>query len=157
MDATGTTHPAERQTSSPEFIPAPASLRRLGPMDVLALSAWCGLAAGWLEVGTRMLFKSMIGTNRLYLMSRHFVWLVPLTYLLLFSGIGLFLALATKLCPRPAGWLSPRLICALGYPAGAHDCGPSDLHMGLVDPGVGHRDASGPVAREVPRCVGGGG
>jgi arylsulfatase A-like enzyme len=83
-------------------------------MDVLALSAWCGLAAGWLEVATRILVKTMIVTNRLYLLSRHFVWLVPLTYLLLFSGIGLFLALAVKLCPRAAGWLGARLIISLG-------------------------------------------
>jgi hypothetical protein len=28
--------------------------RRLGPLDVLLLSAWCGLAGGWLEVGVRV-------------------------------------------------------------------------------------------------------
>ena len=48
----------------------------------------------------------------MYLMSRQFVWLVPLSNLLLFFVVGLFLAVATKLWPRPAGWLSPRLICA---------------------------------------------
>ena len=52
------------------------------------LSIWCGLAAGWLEVGTRVLCRSINPTNRLYLMSRHFVWLTPLTNLLLFSGCG---------------------------------------------------------------------
>ena len=56
----------------------------LGPWDVLALAAWFGLAAGWLEVGTRVLCKSLIGVNRLYLMTRHFVWLVPVSNLLLF-------------------------------------------------------------------------
>jgi hypothetical protein len=49
------------------------SERRLNARDVLALAIWCGLAAGWLEVGTRVLCKSVIGTNRLYLMTRHFV------------------------------------------------------------------------------------
>jgi arylsulfatase A-like enzyme len=85
---------------------------RLGPLDVLVLSAWFGLAAGWLEVGTRLLLKTLIGTHRLYLMSRHFVWMVPLSNLLLFLVGGVLLAAATRLCPRPGGWLSPRLICA---------------------------------------------
>jgi arylsulfatase A-like enzyme len=80
---------------------------------VLALSAWCGLASGWLEVTTRILGKSLIGTNRLYMMSRHFVWLVPVANLLLFTAVGLVLALMTKLAPRPGDWLSRRLLCAL--------------------------------------------
>ena len=88
------------------------SRRQLGAWDVLALAAWCGLVAGWLEVGMRVLCKSLIGTNRLYMMTRHFVWLVPLSNLLLFFVGGLLLAAATKACPRPFGWLSPRVICA---------------------------------------------
>jgi arylsulfatase A-like enzyme len=46
------------------------------------------------------------------MMSRHFVWLVPLANLLLFSGMGVLLALATKRWPRRGGSLSPRLLCA---------------------------------------------
>ena len=87
-------------------------MRPLGALDVLVLSAWCGLAAGWLEVGTRVLSKSIVVSDRMYLMSRHFVWLVPLSNLLLFFVAGLILAVATKFWPRPAGWLSPRLIFA---------------------------------------------
>ena len=89
--------------------PTPAG--RLRPLDVLLLSAWCGLAAGWLEVGTRVLLKRVIVADRMYQMSRQFVWAVPLSNLLLFSVTGLFLAVATKLWPRRAGWLSPRVIC----------------------------------------------
>jgi arylsulfatase A-like enzyme len=85
---------------------------RLGPIDVLLLSAWCGLAAGELEVGARVISKSLSSTDRLYQMTRHFVWLVPLINLALFLGFGLFLAAATRLWPRRAGWLSPRLIFA---------------------------------------------
>jgi hypothetical protein len=88
------------------------SRQRLGPWDVLALAAWLGLAAGWLEVGTRVLCKSLIGNNRLYLMTRQFVWLVPLSNLLLFLIGGALLAAATKLWPRLAGWLSTRILCA---------------------------------------------
>ena len=60
-------------------------------MDVLVLSAWCGLAAGLLEVGTRVLCRAIDPTKRLYLMSRHFVWLTPLVNLLVFLGLGLLL------------------------------------------------------------------
>ncbi len=76
------------------------------------MSAWCGLAAGWLEVGTRLLCRSFDSTNRLYLMSRHFVWLAPLANLLLFAFVGVLLAAATKLCPRTGGWISLRLLLA---------------------------------------------
>ncbi len=47
------------------------------------------------------------------MMSRHFVWLAPLSNLLLFSGAGLILAVATRLRHRPGGWLSLRLVCFL--------------------------------------------
>ena len=75
------------------------------------LSAWCGLASGLLEVATRVLCRYVDPTNRLYMLSRHFVWLAPLSTLLLFSGVGLFLAIATKLWPRRVAWFCPRFIC----------------------------------------------
>jgi arylsulfatase A-like enzyme len=84
-------------------------------VDVLALSVWCGLAAGWLEVGARALPRSFDASDRLYNLSRHFVWLVPLADLLLFSGIGAFLAAASLRWPRPAVWLSSRILCALTF------------------------------------------
>ena len=91
-----------------------ATQRRLGPPDVLVLSAWCGLAGGLLEVGTRVVCKSISPSHRVYWpMSRHFLWMVPLSSLLLFSGIGLCLALATKFWPRVGGWLFSRLVCFL--------------------------------------------
>jgi len=89
-----------------------ATERRLGPLDVLVLSAWCGLVGGLLEVATRVVCKIVPG-HRMYAMSRHFVWMAPLSNLLLFSGIGLFLALATKFWSRRGGWLSSRLVCFL--------------------------------------------
>jgi arylsulfatase A-like enzyme len=85
----------------------------LGAVDVLMWSTWLGLVAGLLEVGTRVVCRAIDPTNRLYLMSRHFVWLTPLANLILFLVLGLCLARVTRRWPRPGGWLSARLLCAL--------------------------------------------
>jgi arylsulfatase A-like enzyme len=92
---------------------SPEAVRRLGPADVLVLSAWCGLAAGELEVATRIVHRSLSSTERLYLLTRHFVWLVPLINLGLFVSVGVLLVLATRRWPRQMRWLSPRLIIVL--------------------------------------------
>jgi arylsulfatase A-like enzyme len=91
---------------------SPQAVRRLGPLDLLVLSAWCGLAAGELEVTARVVPRALDPTHRLYMMTRHFVWLVPLVNLVLFLGVGALLVLATRCWPRRAGWLCPRLIVA---------------------------------------------
>ncbi len=99
-------------TSNPDSNAAsrkPEASRRLGPLDVLVVSAWCGLAAGELEVAIRILTRNLSSSDRLYLMTRHFVWVIPLISLFLFLSMGVILALATKVWPRRAGWLSPRL------------------------------------------------
>jgi arylsulfatase A-like enzyme len=119
--------------------------RHLGAWHVLALAAWCGLVAGWLEVGMRVLCKSLIGTNRLYMMTRHFVWLIPLSNLLLFFVGGLLLAAATKACPRPFGWLSPRVICAFALMPALLVAGPQ------IYPWAWLILASGIAIRLVPR------
>ncbi len=94
-------------------LPTSGAPHRLGPIDALVFSAWCGLAAGELEVATRILHRALSSTERLYLMTRHFVWLVPLINLALFLAVGASLVLATRTWPRRAGWLSPRLIIVL--------------------------------------------
>ncbi len=102
-----------KMSTSKQASPTARARPRLGPLDVIVFAAWCGLAAGELEVITRVVYRNISATNRLYLMTRHFVWLVPLINLLLFVGLGTVLAGATKLWPRRAGWLSCRLICVL--------------------------------------------
>ncbi len=92
--------------------PHPTS-RRLGPLDVFILSLCCGLAAGLLEVAARVLPRSIDSSYRLHSVSRHFIWLVPLTNLLVFAAIGIVFALLSQRWPRPMRWLSPRLLCAL--------------------------------------------
>ena len=83
--------------------------RKLGPLDVLVLSVWCGLAGGLLEVGT-VVFCKLLPGHRMYGMSRHFLWMAPLSNLVLFAGIGLLLAVSTRFWPRHGGWFSSRLI-----------------------------------------------
>jgi arylsulfatase A-like enzyme len=83
---------------------------RLGPVDVLWFAAWCGLAGGELEVASRVVRRAFSPTDRMYLLTRHFFWLLPLINLALFLGFGMLCAVATRSWPRRAGWLCPRLI-----------------------------------------------
>jgi arylsulfatase A-like enzyme len=89
---------------------AKGAARRLGPLDVMILAAWTGLAAGELEVAVKVAQRFLSSTNRLYLMTRHFVWLVPVVNALLFLAFGVLFALVTWRWPRRGGWLSRRLI-----------------------------------------------
>jgi glucan phosphoethanolaminetransferase (alkaline phosphatase superfamily) len=86
---------------------------RIGPLGVLGLSAWCGLAGGVLEVAARVLCRAIDPTGRLYTMSRQFVLLTPLANMLVFLVLGLFLAAMTSHWPRRVGWLCPRAFCAV--------------------------------------------
>jgi arylsulfatase A-like enzyme len=61
----------------------------------------------------RVCFRVISPIDRLYLMSRHFIWITPLANLVIFLGAGLCLAALTRLWPRLGAWLSPRLLCAL--------------------------------------------
>jgi arylsulfatase A-like enzyme len=90
--------------------PVPNQIRAI---DLLLLSAWCGLPAGLLEVAARVLCRFIDPANRLYLVSRHFLWLGPLSNLFFFAVIGAICAITVKLLPRAAVWFSLRLICAL--------------------------------------------
>ena len=83
---------------------------RLGPLSFLVLSAWCGLASGLLELLAIVLRKQVFDNNHFYMMTRHFVWLVPLSNLVIFlvSGAVLWLLLGWGSCGRTA--LARRLL-----------------------------------------------
>ncbi len=81
-------------------------------LSFVALSMWCGVVAGLLEVGTILLRKRVIGANRFFGMSRHFVWLIPVTNLLIFLGLGLVLSLLVVWRPSSGRRLRARLLCA---------------------------------------------
>jgi hypothetical protein len=106
---------ARSDRRSPQRAPAVSASQtsRLRPADVLLWSVWFGLAAGLLEVGMRVLCRLIDPTHRIYLMSRHFVWLTPLANALLFVSLGLLLAGIAWWRPRLGGWLSLRLLIAL--------------------------------------------
>jgi arylsulfatase A-like enzyme len=77
------------------------------------LFAWCGLVSGLLEVGTLVLRKSTFDPNHLYWMGRQFVWLIPLTNLVVFLAAGILLGLITFAGGRRGSWLAARMLCAL--------------------------------------------
>jgi arylsulfatase A-like enzyme len=92
--------------------PTSGERNRLGILDLIVLSTWCGLAAGLIEVGARILLRAINPTKRLYMMTRHFVWLSPLSNLLVFVGLGLCLAMLVWFWPKLGAWVGARLILA---------------------------------------------
>jgi arylsulfatase A-like enzyme len=96
-------------TESSERDPGAGGLR---PYHLLFLSLWCGLVAGPLEVGAIVVRKQFVDLNHFYWMSRHFVWLIPLTNLLIFLALGLIFWLVA-LCGGRGRRVNARLLCAL--------------------------------------------
>src|SRR5262249_51570686 len=96
--------------ASTRMVPGPKGLR---PHHWLFLSVWCGLVVRPVEVGTIVLRKSLVDLNQFYGMSRHFVWLIPLTNLGIFLAVGVVLALLVVCWPRLGSVLAARLLCAL--------------------------------------------
>src|SRR6266481_6189110 len=94
-------------SSTPDLV-----ANRLGLISLVFLSAWCGLVAGLLEVGTIVLRKQMFDPNQLYGMSRHFVWLIPVTNLGVFLALELCAWIVGLAWPRRARWLFARVLCA---------------------------------------------
>jgi arylsulfatase A-like enzyme len=107
----GATTPREETETVRSSVP---DLRasRLRPARIVILSVWCGLVAGPLEVAALIFYKTFFALDRLYMMSRHFVWLIPATDFLILFASGLILALLS-LGWRRASWLAPRVLCGL--------------------------------------------
>ncbi len=98
--------------------------------ETLALAAWCGLLAGLLEVLTKVVCTAVGRTGRLYQVSRHFVWLIPVTNLLVFLVFGVFLALFVWMFPRFGRWFSRRWLGALAIFPSFLVAGPEILNVG---------------------------
>jgi arylsulfatase A-like enzyme len=110
ISQTGVVTKAEARGSS---IPDLADNRRLGIISILLLSAWCGLSAGLLEVGTIVLRKQALDPDRLYKMSRHFVWMIPVLNVCVFVTLGALGCGIVLVWPRRGCWLVKRFLCAL--------------------------------------------
>jgi arylsulfatase A-like enzyme len=108
------TKSAEPKIRSQPASGAAMATGRLGRWDLLVLAAWCGLASGLLEVGTKVVCRLINPVHQLYLMSRHFFWVTPLVNLLLLFGLGICLAALTTVAPRLGGKIGPRLVVASG-------------------------------------------
>ena len=79
----------------------------------LILLAWCGIVSGLLEVGAIIVRKHLLDFNRLYWMSRHFVWIIPLINLLVLLIVGIVLAVAVLPWWPRGRWLVVRTLCVL--------------------------------------------
>ncbi len=88
---------------------------RLGFISLLLLSAWCGLVAGLLEVGTIVLRKQVFDADHLYRMSRHFVWLIPLSNLCVFLALGILGCGVILIWPSRGRWLVTRGLGAICF------------------------------------------
>ncbi len=118
----------------------------LRPHHWLIIAAWCGLVAGPLEVAIIVLRKHTVDLNHFYWMSRHFVWLIPLTDLLIFLILGLMLALLAVCWPRGGGWLGARLALRPDPAPATLGRLPADLRTRRVRAGAGDLHAAGPSA-----------
>jgi arylsulfatase A-like enzyme len=76
--------------------PMSSSRREIGSFAILALSAWCGLISGVLEVAITVVRKKYFDADRFYGMSAQFIWLVPLVSALFFSVLGVALSQAVR-------------------------------------------------------------
>jgi arylsulfatase A-like enzyme len=90
-----------------------AAARWRSALAFLGLSAWCGLAAGLLEAGAVVVRKEFFDWNRLYWMSRHFIWLIPLTNLVIFSAVGLLCWPLVRSRREGGRWLARRILATL--------------------------------------------
>ena len=89
------------------------AVNALGLFSLLLLSAWCGLVAGLLEVGTILLRKQFFDPDHLYKLSRHFIWLIPLANLCVFVMLGVVGCCASLIWRRRGRWLVARFLGAL--------------------------------------------
>jgi arylsulfatase A-like enzyme len=88
-----------------------ARLPRQGPSALLRMTLWFGLLAGWLELGLLLAQGAVnprvsVATLRT---NRHFVWMIPVSDLLIFSVVGLSIALLATYRRALARWIGFRL------------------------------------------------
>ncbi len=71
------------------------------------------MIAGLLESGAILARKNTLDPNQLLGMTRHFVWVIPLSNTIIFLALGLIAAPLALLWPRQVRWILLRALCAL--------------------------------------------
>jgi arylsulfatase A-like enzyme len=103
----------DNETGTDRSTPEDVTAGRPRLISILVLSAWCGLVAGLLEVSAIVLTKQLAGADHLYRMSRHFVWMIPMTNVCVFLATGLLGCCIALAWPRHGRWLCTRFLGAI--------------------------------------------
>jgi arylsulfatase A-like enzyme len=77
---------------------------------IVALSIWCGLVAGLLEVGAILLRKHLFDADRAIRLSHHFLWLVPIANLCIFLALAVVGFAVASIWPHRGRWLFSRAL-----------------------------------------------
>ena len=79
---------------------------------IIALSAWCGLIAGLLEVAAILLRKRLFDADQIQRLSHHFVWLIPIGNLCIFIALAVIGSAVVLFWPHRGRWLFTRALAA---------------------------------------------
>jgi arylsulfatase A-like enzyme len=79
---------------------------------VVALSVWCGLVAGLLEVAAILLRKRLFDADQILRHSHHFVWLIPVANLCIFITVAIIGSAVVLIWPHRGPWLLTRALAA---------------------------------------------
>ena len=114
-------------------------------------AATFGLATGLLEL-LSLVIRVKLVEKGFFLRSRHFIWMVPVSDLAIFGGVGVALAVVSW----STGWLTTRRSRQNSAVLGQHE--PAAPGSRTQFPGRGHfcrgsRTASGPLGRGPPPAV----
>jgi arylsulfatase A-like enzyme len=97
--AIGSTDPVRSQ-----FRPTIATL--------IALSAWCGLVAGLLEVAAILVRKRLFDADQILKLTHHFVWLIPVGNFCIFMAMAVIGSAIVLIWPHRGRWLFTRALTA---------------------------------------------
>ncbi|WP_165233295.1 sulfatase [Aquisphaera insulae] len=83
-------------------------------LEIVTLAAWAGIGLGLIELSAKAVAIHGLGrlTYETLRMNRHYAWMIPLSNLLLFTAVGMGLALTTPLLP--ARWRARTHLGTLG-------------------------------------------
>jgi arylsulfatase A-like enzyme len=85
------------------------------PGALFLTTLWFGLVAGWLELGFVLAHQALVPRVSLSMVrtNRHYVWMVPVSDVLIFGVAGVAIALLARFRPGLARWTALRLPAAM--------------------------------------------